>query len=467
MSGHSSKNAPKDYRMQGPRASRWHKAWQVFAGLAVAGLIASALAFTGDANRFGYSYLFGFFTILTFLFGAFFMVIIEHFTAGNWGITTRRIIEVVAGASPIVALLAIPLFVGVATGQFHMYDEWMDTHHNEHEDAAHDHGDEHEAPEADHADEAEHGSLLVPRVALAQGHDDGEGHDAVHPPHTPQMEAAHHAILEHKAAFLNVPAWFARAFVYILIWLIIGVFFWRTSRKQDETKDLNLTLKMKAWTPIAATLFALTLTFASFDWLMALEPAWYSTIFGVVIFAGSAVAILAFTVMIGISLSNDGLVGDAINVEHIHDLGKLLYGFMCFWTYVSFSQWMLIWYAGIPEEATWFHRRWENGWEVWSVMLVLGHFVFPFFFLMSRVVKRNFSMMYAGAALLVVMHIADVYWYVLPHAGGLHFHIGDVGALLFTGGVFFAYILYTFTKVPLIPIGDPRLERCLQHHQSH
>ncbi|MEM6959891.1 MAG: quinol:cytochrome C oxidoreductase, partial [Myxococcota bacterium] len=150
-----------------------------------------------------------------------------------------------------------------------------------------------------------------------------------------------------------------------------------------------------------------------------------------------------------------------------HDLGKLLFGFMCFWTYVSFSQWMLIWYAGIPEEATWFHKRWEGGWHVWSVALVLGHFVFPFFFLISRIVKRNFALMMFGAAWLIGMHVADIYWYVLPQAGELRFSIGDAGALLFTGGVFFAYVLHTLTRVPLIPIGDPRLGRCLNHHQSH
>ncbi len=463
--------AVNDYRM-GEGAGGWRKAWQVPAILAVIGLVVSGLAWSSDSDRFGYSYLFAVMTVLTFVFGALFMVIIQHFTAGHWGVTTRRIIEVVMSGAPVAAVLAVPLFVGVATGQFGMYDEWMNAHHGDHGDEhGEEHGDEEGHDEGHEAEEGEHhGSLLIPGVAHAQehGHDEGgddhaeEGHA-----HTPQMVAAHHRLLEKKAPYLNKPFWFGRAIFYFLVWSLIGLFFWRLSRKQDESKDWRLTAKMKAATPIASIFFALTLTFAAFDWLMALEPSWYSTIFGVVIFGGSAVAILAFTVVVGISLHTRGVVGDGINVEHIHDLGKLLFGFMCFWTYVSFSQWMLIWYAGIPEEATWFHKRWEDGWNVWSVALVLGHFVFPFFFLISRIVKRNFNLMMFGAAWLIGMHIADVYWYVLPQAGGLNFAMGDVGALLFVGGAFFAYVLFTFTKVPLLPVGDPRLERCLQHHQSH
>ena len=474
MSTSETKPAPKDYRM-GPKAGGWLTAWRAPAVLAAVGAVGSLLAFSGDASRFGYSYLFALMVILTMVFGALFLVIIQHFTAGHWGVTTRRIVEVVMSGAPLAAILAIPLFVGVATGQFHMYDEWM-AGHGDHDDHAHedehDHDGEHEHEEGSEeaTDEAagdEHGSLLVPRTVHAQEHgadaDHAEGHA-----HTPQMQAAHHHILQHKAAYLNVPGWFARALVYFLIWIGLALFFWRNSRKQDETKDLQLTIKMKAATPMAAILFGLSITFAAFDWMMALEPAWYSTIFGVVIFAGSCVSILAFTSIVGMSLAKNSLVGNAINTEHIHDIGKLLFGFMCFWTYVSFSQWMLIWYAGIPEEATWFHKRWDHGgWSVWSLSLLLGHFVFPFLFLVSRVVKRNFGLMAFGAAWLLGMHVADIYWYVLPQAGPLSGNLGDVGALLFVGGMFFTYVFFMLTKVPLVPIGDPRLQRCIQHHQSH
>ena len=224
---------------------------------------------------------------------------------------------------------------------------------------------------------------------------------------------------------------------------------------------------MKKWAPLSAIAFGLTLTFAAFDWMMSLEPTWYSTIFGVVIFAGSAVGILAFTVIIAISLIQRGVVGKAMNVEHVHDLGKLLFGFMCFWAYTSFSQWMLIWYAGIPEEATWFHKRWEGGWQFWSLMLMLGHFALPFYFLISRMVKRRLPLMMMGAIWLLIMHIADIYFYVMPQFGALTLRPVDFGALMFVGGIFFAYVFWQLGRLPLIPLGDPRLQRSLDHHQSH
>lgn len=455
------KMPPGGYRI-GEDSGFWAKAWQAAALLAVIGAITSAIAWMGDSSRFGYSYLFGFFTVLTFVFGGIFLVVIQHLTAGHWGVSTRRIVEVVMSGAPVVAILAIPLAIGVASGQFHMYDEWM-AGHGDH--AAH--GEEHEP--AEHEAEPEHGSLFGASPAYAQPQDEQRvwQEEEAHTPHTLQEQAAHHAVLQHKSGYLNAGGWGIRAGIYLLLWMLIALFYWRTSIKQDETRDLELTNKMKRWAPLCSMAFALTLTFAAFDWVMSLEPSWYSTIFGVVIFGGSAVGILALTIVIAISLIQNDLVGDAINVEHIHDLGKLMFGFICFWTYVSFSQWMLIWYAGIPEEATWFHKRWEDGWKVWSLMLIIGHFLLPFFFMISRMVKRRLPLMMVGASWMLVMHVADIYWYVLPQAGRLAFGFGDVGALLLCGGVFFTYVLLMLKRVPLLPIGDPRLARSLHHHQSH
>lgn len=481
MSKHQDEMPKGGYRIK-ESSGMWAKAWQASALLAVIGAVVSGVAWMGDAPRFGYSYLFGFFTVLTLVFGALFLVIIQHMTAGHWGVSTRRIVEVVMSAAPVVALLAIPLALGVASGQFHMYDEWMASHdHADHADhEGHEH-DEHEGHEdGDHEDHegeghdgdpeddgAETGSLVPFGPSTAHAQDGVFEEEEEHTAHTPQETALHHHILEHKSGYLNAAGWGVRGLVYLLIWILLAMFYWKTSLKQDESKDLKLTLKMKKWAPMSGMAFGLTLTFASFDWLMSLEPSWYSTIFGVVIFGGSSVGILALTIIISISLYQNRLVGEAINVEHVHDLGKLMFGFMCFWTYTSFSQWMLIWYAGIPEEAIWFHKRWEGGWHVWTVMLVFGHFLLPFFFHISRMVKRRLPLAMFGAVWLLVMHVADVYWYVLPQAGRLSLGFGDVGALLLCGGVFFTYVLLMMKRVPLIAIGDPRLPRALHHHQSH
>ena len=236
-----------------------------------------------------------------------------------------------------------------------------------------------------------------------------------------------------RAPYLNKGGWITRSIVYWLIWIIIAIGYFRGSTLQDESKDFALTNRMESFAPLAAMAFGVTLTFAAFDWIMAMEPTWYSTIFGVHVFAGAACVVLSTMIVVLMSLADAGYLGKAVNVEHFHDLGKLLFGFMCFWAYVGFSQWMLIYYAGIPEEATYFERRWGGGWEILAYILIFGHFVAPFLFFMSRVVKRNLPLLKGTAVWLVVMHIVDMYWYVMPYADAGHpqlsIHPMDFGAL--------------------------------------
>ncbi len=462
MSSPKTKGSKPSYRI--PEGNGfWSKtAWQASAVLACVGLLLSIFGFVSDPERFGYSYLFGLMTILTFVFGGLFLIVALHFTAGHWGVTARRIAETIASGVLVAAVLAVPFFIGVATDKFNLYDEWM-AGHGDHGD----HGGEHEDHDAESGIE-HHSSLFGPSVAFAQDH--GDAHAEEHHPHTPQMEAAHHHIMAHKAPYLNQVRWFGFAALYWLVWIAIGLFYFRTSLQQDKankTESYALTNKMKKWSALSAILFGLTLTFAAFDWLMALEPAWYSTIFGVIVFAGSAMSIFALLIVIGVSLYRRGLVGEALNTEHFHDLGKMMFGFMCFWAYVSFSQWMLIWYAGIPEESTWFQKRWDGAWKLWSLALMLGHFALPFYFLISRMVKRRLGMLQFGAVWLLVMHVADIYFFVLPQAGRFSLNHLDIGALLLCGGAFFTYVFRTLAKNPLIPMGDPRLDRAIHHHQSH
>lgn len=467
---HGSGAKPADYRI--PAGNGWSKtAWQASAVLAGVGLLLSIFGFMQDPERFGYSYLFGLMTILTFAFGGLFLVVALHFTAGHWGVTARRIAEVIGSGVIVAAVLFVPFAAGVAADKFNLYDEWMAGHG--HGDDHGDHGEGHDSHDEEaHEGQAgeEHGSLFGSSVAYAQDGDGDESHAEEHHPHTPQMEAAHHRIMAHKSPYLNATRWHVSALVYWLIWIAIAMFYFRTSLTQDKstkTEGYALTNKMKKWSALSAILFGLTLTFAAFDWMMSLEPAWYSTIFGVIIFAGSAMSIFALLIVIGVSLYRRGLIGEALNTEHFHDLGKMMFGFMCFWAYVSFSQWMLIWYAGIPEESTWFQKRWDGAWKLWSLAVMLGHFALPFYFLISRMVKRRLGMLQFGAVWLLVMHIADIYLFVLPQAGRFSFNHLDVGALLLCGGAFFAYVFHTLGKHPLIPMGDPRLSRAIHHHQSH
>jgi ABC-type multidrug transport system fused ATPase/permease subunit len=443
----------------------WKRAWLAPLGLAIAGGLLAVL--TADADRLGYAYLFGLFTTATFMLGALFLVLVQFLTASYWGVSSRRIVEVIMSGAPVVALLALPFIAGVALGKIHIYDEWQSVSaHGEHGDS--------ESNAHHEGDQPEHGVLgLGSSVAYAQAdaEDHGEqseaaAHDEAHS-HTSQEATLHHEILEKKAGYLNTTGWVARGLGYLLVWCLLALAYFGWSRRQDQDHDPKHTVRMQSLAAPSLILFAGALTFAAFDWLMSLEAAWFSTIFGVIIFAGSAVAILALTILIGLSLYKRGLVGDVINIEHFHDLSRLMFGFVCFWTYVQFSQWMLIWYAGIPEEATWFMKRWDGGWKFVSYLLIFGHFVAPFVLLISRVQKRALPWLQVMCFWVLFMHIVDIYWFVLPQAGAFHVQLADVGALLFVGGVFFAYVFWQLGKVPLVPVGDPRLQRSHHLHQIY
>lgn len=453
-----------DYRVGNDRF--WARAWVTPLALAVLGGLVAVM--TAGPERLGYAYLFGLFTTLTFMLGGLFLVLIQFLTASHWGVSSRRIVEVIMSGAPVVALLAVPFIAGVVWGKVDVYEEWQGA-------ASHaEHGDEHGDSDSgsDSESDGAHGALqLGASVAHAQDHGDEHGdHAADHGEdhaHTPQETALHHAVVAQKTGYLNTKGWAARAIVYLIIWSLLALAYFGWSRKQDEDKNPAHTLRMQSLAPLALIVFAGSLTFAAFDWLMSLEAAWFSTIFGVIIFAGATIAILATTILVGLSFYKRGLTGDAITPVHFHDLSKLMFGFVCFWTYVSFSQWMLIWYAGIPEEATWYHRRWEGGWPFVAYLLIFGHFVAPFLLLISRVQKQALGWLQVMCFWLILMHIADMYWFIMPQAGAFSIQMADIGALLFVGGVFFAYVFWKLGNVPLVPVGDPRLPRSIHHHQTH
>ena len=209
--------------------------------------------------------------------------------------------------------------------------------------------------------------------------------------------------------------------------------------------------------------FALTLTFASVDWIMSLDPHWYSTIFGVYYFSGSLVGAFAFLIVMITVMRGQGLLRRVVSVEHFHDLGKLLFAFVAFWSYIAFSQYFLIWYANIPEETVWYAHRQVGTWKWATIALALGHFLVPFFFLLPRTVKRRTGALLAGAVWLLLMHWVDIYWQVMPrlHPDGVHVVPLDVTTLLALGGAFLAAFSWLTRRAALLPIKDPRLPESL------
>lgn len=229
-------------------------------------------------------------------------------------------------------------------------------------------------------------------------------------------------VIAGKSAWLNSTFFFVRVFVYFAIWIALAWFFRRQSIRQDESGDPAITLKLARVAAPGLLLFALSITFAAFDWIMSIDPHWFSTIFGITYFAGGYMAFLAFTILLAQWLGRKGYLREAITTEHYHDLGKFLFAFMVFWTYTNFSQYMLIYYANLPEETHWFAVRSKEGWGAIGVILILGHFLFPFAFLMSRHVKRNGKTLAFASVFLLIIHCVDMQFLILPGNTGAHGH---------------------------------------------
>jgi hypothetical protein len=273
-------------------------------------------------------------------------------------------------------------------------------------------------------------------------------------------------LIQAKAAYLNAPFFALRWAIYFATWTLMSRFFLRNSVQQDHTSDIELTQRMRRWSGPAMIVFAVTTNFAAFDWLMSLDPHWFSTIFGVYYFAGCAVAFLATLPLISVGLQRLGYLTYEITTEHYHDMGKLLFGFVMFWAYIAFSQYLLIWYANIPEETTWFLVRQRAGWQLIGLLLLLGHFFLPFFGLLSRSARRNRLSLVFWSVWLLVMHWLDLFWLVMPNVNAGGFPLGLIELLCFVGigALWLASTLRQMQGSRLIPSGDPHLRESLAFH---
>lgn len=371
------------------------------AALAVVGLGLAGAAYAADKERFAFSYLVGFMFVTTIGLGALMFVLIQHVTRAGWSVAPRRQMEWISGILPWTVLLFAP----VALSAHRLYEEWMGPH------------------------------------------------------------AAHDKAVAKKFAYLNSNFFYGRAAVFFLAWAGLSWWFSKTSAAQDSSKSpSDQTLKMHGWSAPSIFLAALTLTFAAFDWIMSLDPKWYSTIFGVYIFAGGFWSSLALLSLITLYLQGKGFFHKVSTVEHRHDIGKLLFGFTVFWAYIAFSQFFLIWYANIPEETIFFKHRWMGSWQQVSMLLLFGHFIIPFLFLLPRTIKRHKLGLGLAATWALAMHYVDMYWLVMPNLDhhGAHFTWIDLGGLLGPVGVAALAIALRASKGNLFPVSDPRLPEAVR-----
>jgi len=385
-----------------PAATRW--AWRLAAVGAGSLLLSFGAGFVArdGFSRFLHAYLVNFCFCLSISLGALFFVVLQHLTRAGWSVAVRRLAEVLSAAIPFWAVLFLPLLLLVLVGSGSLYP-W---------------------------------------------------NDAAHVEHDPLLQA--------KASYLNAPFFAVRAVLYFAVWALIARFYWRHSVAQDETGDKSHSLRMQQWAGVSIIGFAVTVTFAAFDWLMSLDPHWFSTIYGVYFFAGCTVGAFAALAVMAVLLQKAGYLQDSITADHYHDVGKFLFGFVFFWGYIAFSQYMLIWYANLPEETTWYMARQSNGWAVVSLLLLFGHFLIPFCSLMSRRAKRNKVVLAAWGGWLLVMHWIDLYWLATPQpASGPTFGIVDVLCLVGMLSLYAAVLLRIAADRGLLPQRDPWLAESL------
>jgi hypothetical protein len=387
-------------------------------------------------RRFWLAYIHNYAYFLTLSLGALFFVMLQHLTRSGWSVVVRRPAEIMAANLVVLAILFVPIAINVAGGSGTAYP-WAQP------PSAFSHG----AP-ADAAQAVEHNP--------AADHGQSAGYNE------------HADSIAGKRPFLNASFFIVRWIVYFAIWAGLARWFLTRSLRQDQSGDATLTLSMQRCSAPAMVAFALTVTLASFDLLMSLDPAWFSTIFGVYFFAGSVVGFLAALIVIVAGLQKRGVLAHSINAEHYHDMGKLLFAFVFFWGYIAFSQYMLMWYGNLPEETGWYFRRGcatqaPNVWSWVIVLILLGHFVVPFVFLLSRSVKRHRRRLVFWAVWMLVLHWIDLYWLVMPELTTTHLPLGpiEIGCLLGTGSVFVAGLAWTASRMSLLPVGDPRLPESL------
>ena len=268
----------------------------------------------------------------------------------------------------------------------------------------------------------------------------------------------HDALLQHKQIYLNLPFFAVRAVIYFSIWITLAYFLSRWSRQQDGG-DLVVQRRMENASRGGLLLFTLTMTFASVDWAMSLEPHWFSTIYGILFIGGQVLSALAFTIPVAAVLATQRAVQEVISADRFHDLGKLLLAFVMLWAYFSFSQFLIIWSANLPEETPWYLRRLHSGWQWAAVALIVLHFALPFVLLLSRDLKRSRPWLMAVAMVVLVMRVVDLAWLILPafERPGLPVQTGDALAFVGIGGVWFYAFVRQLRSRPLLPLNDDQL----------
>jgi hypothetical protein len=367
--------------------------------LLVVGIILSILAYLTDPARAAFAYLTAFIFLICVGLGSLFLVTLEYAAGAVWSVPFRRISEFFASSVPYFILLVIPLFFSM-----HNLFTWMN-------------------PE------------VVARDKVLQG----------------------------RMVYLNVPFFVVRDTVIFLIWWLFYALLIKNSRKQDISADQNLTSRNIKLSMAFIPIFAFTISIISFDWMMSMTPKWFSTIFGVYLFAGSTWVALAVLTLVAVLLTENGYLSPKVKRDHYYSLGTLMLAFTVFWAYIAFAQYMLQWYGNLPEEIIYFIHRWAGGWKYVSLTLVIVHFIVPFLILLPRSSKTNPKILVFVSIWIIAAQYLDSYWLVMPdmvNNGFIYsFSWIDISFPIAVVGLVIVLFNSMVKKYNLIPLGDPKLQR--------
>src|SRR6056297_1131337 len=377
-------------------------ATKAFFGVGIVGLIASGVGYFLNADQFFFSYLTSFAFYTSFALASLILVMIHHITKSSWGAVIRRIPESLFAKFWIWALFFIPVILGMSN----LYS-WTNTEY-----------------------------------------------------------VMNDPILAGKTPYLNEPFFLIRQFIYFGIWSFLGYKLHKTSLEMDRTRDWGLTTLLRKFSAPGILLFALTIAFASFDWVMSLDAHWFSTIFGVYYFAMSFQALFPFIILMVFWMHSNGILTNIIKKAHIYDLGAWFFGFTVFYAYIAFSQFLLIYYANIPEETLWYYHRLEGSWSVITYSLIACRFVIPFIILLNRDKKHNKTLLIIASVLIIVMHLIELHWIVMPvlHHSGMAISWLDITTLIGLGGIFLGLFFRRFKNHKIVPVNDPTLADSLDKH---
>jgi len=371
----------------------------------IAGVIATVASavgfFAAGPNQFYRSYLWSYIFIVAISVGPLAWLMLQYVTGGAWGLVIRRACEAAVRTLPLVLLMFLPIAIGINN----LYP-W-------------------------------------PHAAIV----------------------AADPLLKHKAPYLNVPFFLGRAAFYFAGWLFLAWWFNRWSLTEDKEGHDAVHGKMSRMAGPGLLFYGFSVTFMAVDWVLSVDPKWFSTIFGMLFMVNQALTAMAFLTTLMVLLSYQKPMSEVLTPRHLHDLGKFLLAMVMVWAYFSFSQFLIIWAGNLPEEIPWYLTRLNNGWQYVGLLLVFGHFALPFALLLSRDLKRNFKLLASIAVFILSMRFVDLYWLITPSFRKTGFGLSFLDFTIPIGlsGLWLAYFLTQLEKRPLMPLNAPHLDEVLEH----